>query len=447
MFSPIQDFLSEASQTTEHLACVVAVQAPHVLVERFLALPISGVASLWTPGDMSALRMAGRGVAVELKGQSLLALRDEAKRLLEGVRCVGVKIKPRLWGGQTFDPERFRRDDVWEDFPAASLRIPRWWLQSEGENTVLCVALPQKECAQFVNLGAQIEDTLEALTRDVAPVRASTIRTHRDAGRLEWDGLVENALERFADGSAEKLVAARRAEVTTSGYFDLYSVLSSLDVPTNAVRFALGHGDSTWIGVSPERLVSLNGNEVRLDALAGSIPRGDGDPQIQMDALLASDKDLREHAHVVDGLRSMLAPFCVHIDAPTSPGIRTLRYVHHLWTPVHATLRTTVHTHILELVAALHPTPALGGTPREIALSWIASHEHHTRGWYASPMGWCDIDGNGEFFVAIRSALLRRSQAWMYAGAGLVKGSVAETEWRETDAKMAPMRAALGVTE
>ncbi len=96
-------------------------------------------------------------------------------------------------------------------------------------------------------------------------------------------------------------------------------------------------------------------------------------------------------------------------------------------------------------MGALHPTPALGGSPRGAALAWIAAHEAHPRGWYAGPVGWCDAQGNGEFFVSIRSAALRGDRAWVYAGAGLVEGSDADTEWRETDAKMAVMRAALGV--
>ncbi len=99
---------------------------------------------------------------------------------------------------------------------------------------------------------------------------------------------------------------------------------------------------------------------------------------------------------------------------------------------------------MLSLVEALHPTPALGGTPRDAALDWIARCERAPRGWYAGPVGWCDADGDGAFHVAIRAALLQGARAWTYAGAGLVAGSDPDTEWAETEAKMAPMRAALG---
>ena len=100
--------------------------------------------------------------------------------------------------------------------------------------------------------------------------------------------------------------------------------------------------------------------------------------------------------------------------------------------------------HVLSLVGALHPTPALGGAPRAAALDWIAAREPSPRGWYAGPVGWCDARGEGEFFVAIRSALTQGTRAWAWAGAGLVEGSDAAREWDETEAKMAAMCAALG---
>ena len=138
-----------------------------------------------------------------------------------------------------------------------------------------------------------------------------------------------------------------------------------------------------------------------------------------------------------------LAPVAREIRAPSAPVVRTLRNVHHLWTPIAATLARPMH--VLELVRSLHPTPAVCGTPREAAIRWIAAHEPATRGWYAGAVGWFDAAGDGAFSVAIRSGVLAQREAWLYAGAGIVEGSDASLEYAETRLKQTPMLAALGL--
>ncbi len=141
--------------------------------------------------------------------------------------------------------------------------------------------------------------------------------------------------------------------------------------------------------------------------------------------------------------RAALEPLASKLRVPAAPVVRTLRNVHHLWTPISATLARP--THVLDLVRALHPTPAVCGTPREAAIRWIAAHEPATRGWYAGAVGWFDAEGDGAFTVAIRSGVLARREAWLYAGAGIVEGSDAALEYAETRVKQAPMLAALGL--
>ena len=147
---------------------------------------------------------------------------------------------------------------------------------------------------------------------------------------------------------------------------------------------------------------------------------------------------------MVDAIRAALAD-CGELDAPPAPHVRVLRHVVHLHTPFRARLRAP--RHVVELVGRLHPTPAVGGTPRELAIEWIRTREPSARGWYAAPVGWFDLDGNGEFAVAIRSGVIAGNRAQLWAGAGIVAGSDPERELAETEIKFRAMLGALGVAD
>jgi isochorismate synthase EntC len=158
--------------------------------------------------------------------------------------------------------------------------------------------------------------------------------------------------------------------------------------------------------------------------------------------LLASQKDLGEHALVVDAIVSALDPLTYRLQVPRTPSVRRLRDILHLHTPINGTLNQDAH--VLDLIERLHPTPAVGGTPHAEAHRWIAEHEVEERGWYASPMGWLDAEGDGQFVVALRSALLVGGMAHIFAGAGVVAASDADLEFEETELKLALMINALG---
>jgi isochorismate synthase EntC len=160
-------------------------------------------------------------------------------------------------------------------------------------------------------------------------------------------------------------------------------------------------------------------------------------------ALLASTKDRREHELVVQAIRAALEGDA-EVDAPSEPAVRVLRHVVHLYTPFRARLRTP--RHVLELAERLHPTPAMGGTPRQFAIDWIRTREPVARGWYSAPVGWFDLDGNGEFAVAIRAGVLAGNRAHLWAGAGIVAGSDPARELAETEIKLRAILGALGVT-
>ena len=206
--------------------------------------------------------------------------------------------------------------------------------------------------------------------------------------------------------------------------------------------FANGRGQS-FIGASPERLVRVSKGVLETEALAGSIRRGAGASE---DAALAavlrgSEKDLREQRDVLDDIVARLTPLGLELEFLPEPQLRRLANVQHLHTPVRAALPETVR--LLDVLAALHPTSAVGGSPREAAVRCIRELEGFPRGLYAGALGWLNARGGGEFFVGIRSALVEGSTARVYAGAGIVAGSTPEKEFAETELKFRAMRDAL----
>lgn len=181
-------------------------------------------------------------------------------------------------------------------------------------------------------------------------------------------------------------------------------------------------------------------------ALAGTMPRGKTaeDDRAQITDLLSSEKDQREHATVVKRITDTLSPYA-NLTMPKRPQVLTLSNVHHLWTPIEGQLRENAS--LLSLATLLHPTPAVGGEPREAAIEWLQKYEGLNRGWYAGGVGFMDLQGNGSIWVALRSALIRDRTAHCYAGCGIMQDSIAERELAESEWKLQAMLNALGVND
>lgn len=237
------------------------------------------------------------------------------------------------------------------------------------------------------------------------------------------------------------MVLARELILTTDQPVDEAAVLAVLaDTFPTSILFAI----DGFIGASPELLVARHGDVVRAHPLAGTAPRA-SDPAAdsRMAAgLLASSKDRGEHRITIDWLLDGLLPFCSYVDAEPEPSIVSLANVHHLGTLVEGRLSSPPAS-ALELVEALHPTPAVGGDPQAEALVVIEELERTDRGRYAGPVGWVDSDGNGAFAVGIRSAQIVGSDARLFAGVGVVADSNPEAELAETRSKFRAMLGAL----
>jgi menaquinone-specific isochorismate synthase len=262
----------------------------------------------------------------------------------------------------------------------------------------------------------------------LAPPAPTSFTVAATSTELQWQRAVEAVLARINSSVVEKVVLARAVTVDADRPFVVRDVLARLHATQpNCVVYA----DGGFVGASPELLVRRRGDSVVCRPLAGTGPSAG--------ALFESEKDQREHQLVVDAVVDTLAAHCDVVHA-NRPAPLELTDVAHLATTVTARAR---HATAVDLARALHPTPAVAGTPRDIALAMIGELESVPRGCYAGPFGWVDGRGDGEFIVSLRGAAIDGAHATLHAGAGIVAGSDAHTEWAETRAKLRPMLAAL----
>jgi isochorismate synthase len=261
---------------------------------------------------------------------------------------------------------------------------------------------------------------------------------------------VGRAVSRIEAGEAEKVVLARTLDVSAPGNLDraaLRAAMRRTNPDAYVFDVELPGGQGHLVGASPELLVSVRDGVLHSHPLAGSAPRST-DPETDRataQRLLTSEKDLREHAFVTDAIRETLRGFVEHeddLDVPTSPELVATSHLWHLGTPVTARLRPG--TSVLDVVYALHPTPAVCGHPQSVARELIGALEPFDRGFYAGLVGWADQAGNGEWAIVLRCGVVRGTDVRLYAGAGVVAGSTPEAEHAETAVKLSTLLSALG---
>ncbi|MBB3808084.1 isochorismate synthase [Pseudochelatococcus contaminans] len=289
----------------------------------------------------------------------------------------------------------------------------------------------------------------------IAPTAGAGWSSAAEPPPAEYAAAVEKALSLFAsEQHLQKVVLARSLVVTAPTNIDIDAVLARLARDRSITTFAAplpstsGASPRALIGATPELLVDKRGAAVRSAPLAGSARRHADKKADELSAagLLASEKDLREHAFVVEAILDTLSPYCRDLRAPSSPSLVSTDSMWHLGTTVEGTLKDR-DTPVIELAAALHPTPAVCGLPREAAREAIAALETVDRGYYAGAVGWTDQNGDGRWMVAIRCAEFSGRNARLFAGAGIVPGSDPWSEVAETSAKFSALLSALGIDE
>lgn len=436
-----------AASRTESKVATITLPAPLVPPSHVFGRCDEPVAYYFASGDRAG--DVGYGVACVLESSNLSEVSGfeaASLELLEQVFTIGLDAAahaPRFYGGLAYDRAPNPRGP-WRDFRRAQFHLPRFRYRTDGERATLTLCLRRDDLAMpggVLHWREQVERALSRLCRsELQKPMARIVKRTESPNSDAFRGSVEAATRLIRQGELEKVVLAREVALELDRSPDLGQLLERIDrLSPETTRFAFRRGESVFFGATPERLVMRLGSEVRTEAVAGSIRALDSDAA---NRLLQSEKELHEHALVVRELVRKLEQLGARPNLPSRPSIRQLRHVFHLATSI--TARIFGAPHVLALVRHLHPTPAVGGVPEQAAAEFNRRHEKFERGWYAAPVGWFDGSGDGEFVVGLRSGLLQGNVLRLYAGAGIVRDSVPEAEYRETELKLQTLLDAFG---
>ncbi len=347
---------------------------------------------------------------------------------------------PVFFSFNRFDAENPKpTDELFEAFPRLRLMLPEVVLIENERGRMLQVnslsAVYPGRIARFARQAA----TARPRTRELIPF------TLEADSREEWRREVGNALSAIRDGRVEKVVLSRRQRLSAAHPFSSKDLLVNLiDGSARGTVIMYRYADVFFCGCTPELLVRKRGQAVESMCLAGTCPAGKDAAEAKRlaDELLSDGKNRAEHEHVVHFMREVLGRICHDVDIPKAPQILALRHVQHLHTPVSAKVLEGVE--LPEIVGDLHPTPAVAGTPVGEAKMLIRRIEGYNRGFFAGACGYIDGDGDGAFSVGLRTGVFDGEGGWVYAGCGIVEGSVADDEFDEIDMKLKTILSAFG---
>ena len=401
--------------------------------------PVEGIDLLdWLNGQTSAtrifwsrrdqpLRIAAVGAVQHLVTNAMIGL-DSIRNILadadEEIRC---------FGGMRFDPAQLA-EAIWQPFAKYHFVVPRFeWLQdadqqrlainfkmTPGEDPVQLFESCVRDIERLNEVKPLVEDELRVVERSESPTLA------------QWQAMIAEALAAIRRQELEKIVLASRTSLTFNAPVNPLLLLKYI-LKKNGRTFHFAfqfQPENAFIGMSPECLFVRENGTIMTEAIASTRRRGatpEEDDRLATE-MATSDKDLREHRLVKKMIVERLAPLCREVTETSSESLLRLTHVQHLLSEFRGKLKVNVFNE--QILAALHPTPAVGGWPQKEAVERIAQLEPFDRGWYAAPVGWISRD-QAEFAVAIRSAVILRERMHVYAGSGIVDGSDALVEWEE----------------
>lgn len=419
-------------------------------LERFSA-PVEGVVDgpTWLAGQQQFPRLfwmnreksewvAGIGEADRIEITETGPNERSFTLLEEALRLKNPHV--RYVGGLRFN-NRQPQDHIWLGFSPGLFILPQVSLEHRDDENLLC-------CTFWLKAGDDRKQAFDKLLQALLSIRTGStvatpaipdmIRITYSPDRSQWIASCHRILKTFREGRLDKMILARRTELTFSGKVPAIRFLLDYPFPENSTYrfyFELSEGQA-FVSFTPERLYRRDGDLLQTEALAGTLTKekAKADDHTASKLLLGSEKDIREHRFVKDTICRELQPVCSEIDMQEQVDVLHLNRLAHLYARCRARLRPEFRNDSTVL-RQLHPTPAVGGVPREEAMELILSVEPFCRGWYAAPVGWLSHDA-AEFAVGIRSALIVEDKVYLYSGAGLVEGSNPELEWEEVDQKI-----------
>jgi menaquinone-specific isochorismate synthase len=355
-------------------------------------------------------------------------------------------VGPLMFGGFSFDPFK-EKTDLWSKFADSLFHIPKFLLsivRGETYLTTNIIFTPNDDLSLY-SKSLEEGNQLLASLRNIVSTNFPSLLRKDEIFPERWKQTVDGVVKDLTNGPLKKVVLARELRLVFSSDIEAEIILENLytQQPASYI-FAFESNGDCFIGASPERLIKKQGDEVHSTCLAGSIPRGQTEEEDHVlgQTLLADQKNLIEHGYVVEMIKDALEQSCKEVILPKKPQLMKMRDIQHLYTPVIG--KCGPNTSLLLLVEKLHPTPALGGLPKTLAVEKIREVENLDRGLFGGPLGWVDYQQNGEFAVAIRSGLIQEDEVSLFAGCGVVSDSKSEDEYLETALKFRPMLRALG---
>ncbi len=348
---------------------------------------------------------------------------------------------PLLLGSMKFAIEH--PDNDWKDFNDSHWFVPELlYMNNEEEyylvynvfvspkiNTEIIVPKFENALKQFLHLPVR-EESKE--------LRLLNKSGNEPKDKKKWKNQVNQALDKIEDGEIQKIVLSRKVELIFTADILIEPILKSLiENYPECTLFIFHNGKSSFVGASPETLAKFQNNKMQIEILAGSAERGsDKTNDIKMEnELLLNEKELNEHKFVVNYVIDSLQKSVETIDI-SQPSVKKLKNIQHLRSTINLNLNE--NNSFINLIGKIHPTPAVCGVPADTALNLIKKIENHQRGLYAGLIGWLNLRDEGEFVLAIRSALAVGNKLIAFAGCGIVKGSNPDTEFKETDLKLKP---------
>ena len=325
--------------------------------------------------------------------------------------------------------------EEWSNYGPARVVLPQAAVVRDRGSTKLIVATNPGDESAVLDLLRRLKRPGLAVRRHAAGRSIESIPPPGD-----WMQAVEETVEAIEAGAFEKVVLARSVVVTSDVASDPFELAGRLRSGySGCFTYAWESGEDAFVGASPELLAQVRGARVISEPLAGTTARGEGEDDDRQlgEQLMASTKNRHEHRLVIEDISSRLEPLTSEISVPSTPTLRRMANVQHLSTSIQGTL--LAGRGLLDVVEAMHPTPAVGGSPTSDAVAMIEKMEQIDRGWYSGGIGWTTAEGDGQVAVALRCALLRGAQARLFAGAGIVSGSIPQLELEETRLKFGPV--------
>jgi len=362
-----------------------------------------------------------------------------AKNFISNWDEFNIESIPLFLGGMTFTIDKHKV--LWNDFSDSEWFIPKFlFFESNGKSYLIFNSFGNDFSSENIDsdfkLLNSILTTNVSNSKNVGTIKISSNGKEKDI----WVENVNKALKKIESGEVQKIVLSRQVDIELNDNIKISNALEILGKRyPRCYVFAFKKNKSIFFGASPEKLAKISNGWIEADALAGSISRGKSEEEDSNLAkiLLASEKDLAEQDIVVSFIRESFSQFCSQVVFEPKPIIRKLPNIQHLWTPIKGKINP--NKSIFTILKELHPTPAICGVPWNKALKSIKEMEPHNRGLFSGMIGWFNLKNEGEFAVAIRSALLKEKKIYAFAGCGIVQGSNPEIEYAESELKLKPI--------